>query len=139
MKKLIFILTAFVFSCQNNADDKVEIEAKVENVKPKETNQTSVVPQITPGEYVEYHPNGAVKIKGVHNKNMQREGLWTSYYENGIKWSESYYSNGKRDGHSLTFFPNGGVRYLGEYKDDIKIGTWTFYDETGKVVKEEKY
>ncbi len=68
-----------------------------------------------------------------------RNGLWLSYYENGSKWSESMYVHGKKNGHSVTFFPNGKIRYIGEYKDDEKSGNWRFFDEVGLLVSEENY
>lgn len=109
----------------------------IQESDPSSANGTNT--GIKPGEYFEYYPSGGVKIRGFHNDQLNREGLWISYYEEGTKWSESYYLNGKRDGHSLTFYPNGQIRYVGEYKDDKKTGTWTFYNETGAVTKEEKY
>ena len=78
-------------------------------------------------------------MKGRYDSKSLRTGLWVSYYDDGSKWSESYYIEGRRDGHSLTFYPNGQIRYRGEYKMEEKIGTWTFYTETGEVSKEENY
>jgi antitoxin component YwqK of YwqJK toxin-antitoxin module len=39
----------------------------------------------------------------------------------------------------VTFFPNGKIRYVGEYKDDEKSGNWKFYDEAGLLISEENY
>jgi antitoxin component YwqK of YwqJK toxin-antitoxin module len=90
-------------------------------------------------DYQEFYETGELKIEGDYDDNEARHGLWLSYYENGIKWSESNYSHGVRMGHSITFFPNGRVRYVGEYADDKQTGHWIFYDEEGNVVKEEDY
>ena len=78
-------------------------------------------------------------MEGKLNANGNRDGLWISYYENGTKWSESYYDDGSREGHSLSFFPSGQTRYIGEYKNDKKIGVWKFYDEDGELFKEETF
>lgn len=91
------------------------------------------------GKTIEYHPNGNIKMEGRLNEKGQRDGLWISYYENGTKWSESYYVDGLRDGHNLSFFPNGRIRYVGEYKNDKKVGTWKFYNEDGSFATEETY
>ncbi|MCB9224667.1 MAG: hypothetical protein R2780_00080 [Crocinitomicaceae bacterium] len=131
-------LVLFLISCSDEEKKGiVEIETSIDEseiVKPEIVDTIS-----KPGETVEYHPNGAVKIRGKLNEMGQREGLWISYYDNGVKWSESYYVNGILDGHSLTFFPNGKVRYVGEYKNGEKSGTWKFYDELGEFVKEENF
>lgn len=141
MKNLFLLLsfasTLFV-SCNNseNETEEITIEASPEKIEAQPIPQNKAA---APGEYIEYHPNGGIKMIGIYSETLQREGLWISYYDNGIKWSESYYTNGKQDGHSLTFYPNGKVRYIGEYKNDEKTGTWTFYDDSGNITKEEKY
>jgi antitoxin component YwqK of YwqJK toxin-antitoxin module len=131
-----------ILSCQQQAEknEALRDSKPISATAPeKSQNTTPTATEIKPGEYFEYHPNGEIKITGFHNNNLNREGLWISYYENGIKWSEAYYADGKRDGHSLTFYPNGKIRYIGEYKADTKTGEWTFYDEEGNVTKVENY
>lgn len=144
---LSIIATAcfFFVSCSSSEDKnepaKIETNLGDKEIQKREEIVTSInnSGEIKPGDYYEYHPSGGIKIRGFYNNNLKREGLWISYYENGTKWSEAYYLNGLRDGHSLTFYPNGKVRYIGEYKADQKIGEWTFYDEAGNISKTEKY
>jgi len=140
---LIFILPIsinFISSCQNSEQDEdVIIQTTTEKIEDNTVIQPPSAAVIAPGEFIEYHPNGGIKMKGIYNDNLEREGLWMSFYDNGIKWSESYYSKGKLDGHSLTFYPNGKVRYVGEYRNNEKFGVWMFYDDSGKLTKEEKY
>jgi antitoxin component YwqK of YwqJK toxin-antitoxin module len=89
-------------------------------------------------KHTEIYDNGQIKIDG-WMRGDKREGLWVSYYENGVKWSEDEYRAGMKDGKSVTYFPNGLLRYRGHYIEDTKAGTWQFYDETGKLVKEEDF
>ncbi len=142
MKKTALILSilTLLISCNNEAE-------KTETPQP-EGPQITVQPQEVPvnnpesftgEEYLEYHENGQLKIKGMYDQNGERSGICTSFYDNGIKWSESYYTEGTLDGHSVTFFPNGKVRYIGEYKNGEKIGRWTFKDEAGNVVEEKNF
>lgn len=141
MKNSIFILLFLVVSCGDN-DKKNKVSSEIETTIPEQPKNEIIKPQnseIKPGEYFEYHANGEIKIRGFYNDNLTREGLWLSYYENGIKWSEAYYSDGKRDGHNVTFYPSGKIRFVGEYKDDEKTGKWTFYDEEGNVTKIENF
>lgn len=141
MKYLWFIVILIICGCKSNdSSNEIEIETQVEAIKPD--NAVPAPPQnseIKPGEYFEYHPSGGIKIRGFYNNNLNREGLWLSYYENGTKWSEAYYTDGKREGHNITFYPSGKIRFVGEYADDQKTGTWTFYDEAGEVTKIENF
>lgn len=133
LKFILPALTLFVFSCQENdtsesVQEPLEITAQIEPIASSD-----------PNAYNEYYENGQLKIEGTYDENKQRTGLWVSYYENGIVWSKSYYLDGKKNGHSITFFPSGKVRYVGEYKDDEMSGNWTFKDEQGNVVDEKTY
>lgn len=141
--KLYFLMICITLlgACSNNSKTPT-----TPNISEDSLNYTTDAPKTidntpveNPAEHIEYHPNGQVKIKGRMNKAGERHGLWVSYYDNGTKWSESYYVDGERDGHSLTFYPNGRVRYIGEYKNDIKVGNWKFYDEEGNLTKEENF
>jgi antitoxin component YwqK of YwqJK toxin-antitoxin module len=85
--------------------------------------------------YSEIYDSGQVKIKGTL-VDGERHGLWVSYFENGLKWSEENYYMGAKDGKAVTYYPNGMLRFRGAYVDDNKAGMWTFYDEEGKIVKE---
>lgn len=154
MKNSVYIFTLFFLitvgcSSQNETEtgntttqssDSITVES-VTTVPAENTNPTSEHPlgDAEKMDYTEYYENGAVKIIGNYDDDGERNGLWISYYDNGIKWSESYYLHGLKSGHSITFFPNGKVRYVGEYQEDKMIGTWTFYDEEGNLVKEETH
>jgi len=132
-KFILFTFVILTISCQNNNKQKEE------NTTPEGIDIPEVIEISDPSVYTEYHENGQLKIEGNFDDNGLRTGRWISYYENGLTWSESYYVAGKKDGHSVTFFPNGKVRYIGEYKNDEKIGRWTFKDEEGNVVDEKSY
>ena len=143
MKYFAFFSIGLVLvACGGNEQDKetTEFETTFEDVVTDALKQPEIVDTISkPGETIEYYPNGAIKMRGKLNEEGNRQGLWVSYYDNGTKWSESYYDNGIVDGHSITFFPNGKVRYIGEYKQGEKSGVWKFYDESGEFVKEENF
>lgn len=147
------ILSSFIlFGCGDIANDSTSEDIIQESVNDSITpiieSETTIQDVIDPinsvvstpkKDYQEFHETGELKIEGNFDENEERHGLWVSYYEGGIKWSESNYSHGKRLGHSITFFPNGRVRYVGEYADDKQIGHWTFYNEEGDVVNEEDH
>ncbi len=141
MKKYLHVLLILtLISCNGNEESVVpEIESSDKEIEEAAHDKMPSTTTLQAGEYLEYYESGQLKIKGYHNQSIKREGLWISYYESGIKWSESYYIDGKKDGHTVTFFPNGSIRYVGEYDNDEKVGKWTFYDETGIVTHEEQY
>lgn len=145
---LIFSLTFFGCSSKSeenyntNTPSEVSAGHEIENASPTPANETenpSFQATYEKADYQEFYESGQLKIEGNYDQNEQRHGLWVSYYDNGQKWSESSYKNGLKHGHSITFFPNGNVRYVGEYKEDEKSGTWTFYNEEGEVTQEETY
>ena len=133
MRSIFFLsIIALLFSCKGSDIENSESTEK-------DTTVAITLDATSSDKTVEYHPNGNIKMEGNLNDDGLRQGLWIAYYENGTKWSESYYVDGIRDGHSLSFFPNGRVRYVGEYKNDIKVGTWKFYNEDGSLATEETY
>jgi antitoxin component YwqK of YwqJK toxin-antitoxin module len=141
MKISILYFSLFLLiGCSGKSDEKgnqSEVKQKIEN----EPNSLTTNDKQARGEknYQEFYDNGALKIEGNKDINGQRSGIWTSYYENGIKWSETYYRKGLKDGHSITFYPNGQVRFIGEYKNDEKYGEWTFNNEDGHPISTESY
>jgi len=84
-------------------------------------------------DVIEYHPNGAVKLRG-KSQGGKRIGDWESFYPTGLRWSESEYRNGFRQGDVITYYPNGMMRYQGLYYNDEPTGVWSFYDTTGAMV-----
>ena len=65
------------------------------------------------------------------DKDGKLDGLsiwWT--YENGQKWLEGTYKNGKEDGSHTRWFENGQKRSKENYKDG-KLVSETCWDEDG--------
>lgn len=127
MKKIMFgCALALLVACKNETQD---------TAKPEE-NLTEVVD----GVYKEYYP-GRKKIKfiGAQDQNKQRNGKWTFYSENGEELSVTIYEHGKKEGFSVVKYPNGAIRYRGEYLHDQPVGIWTVYDQQGKVISEKDY
>lgn len=85
-----------------------------------------------------YHPNHQKYMEGEY-KNNKRDGLWTSWYQNGNKWSEGIFKEGLDDGYRYIFHENGKKQIEGNYKDGKKVGVWKFYDDKGNFIKEENF
>ena len=139
---LAFTIT-LLMSCENNTTVNNDIQVSSKNVvldKPVEKFVEKPVEMIsTTGSFIERYDNGNLKTEGWQNSSGQRDGIWYAYYENGPKWSELTYTNGIKEGESIVYFPNSKVHYKGHYKNDKKVGTWTFYNEDGTVQNEKKY
>lgn len=103
-----------------------------EGNKSPETEQTGTKP------FTELYDNGQPKIKGMI-VDGQRDGLWVSFYEDGVRWTEENYINGKLEGRTINFYPSGLLRFRGQYMDGEKAGLWQFYDEEGKLIREEVF
>ncbi len=86
-------------------------------------------------KHIETYPNGQVKIRGNLVKGI-RQGKWEAFYENGVKWSESNYLFGKRNGIYKVFYPNGRLKIHGVYENETKVDVWFFYRENGQFEKE---
>jgi antitoxin component YwqK of YwqJK toxin-antitoxin module len=120
---IIFIAALVMYSCNSNTppeEEKSTTEASAKKSKPE--------------NYVEYHPNGVVKLKGL-KIDGKRSGKWESYYATGYRWSEVDYRNGVRSGEVISYHPNGMMQYQGRYYNDKRTGVWSFYDTTGILIK----
>lgn len=71
--------------------------------------------------------------------NGQRDGQWTAYFKSGIIRSRADYSEGRRNGPIEVFHENGMPYYTGQYKEEVKVGTWLFFDPQGKELKRVTY
>jgi antitoxin component YwqK of YwqJK toxin-antitoxin module len=121
----VFLLLASVLcACNSTGENQTAEEVK----STQEQSSKEIV------DVIEYHPNGAVKLRG-KSQGGKRIGKWESFYPTGYRWSESMYRDGYRQGDAVTYYPNGMMRYQGRYYNGEKTGIWTFYDTTGVLIK----
>ncbi|MDH5609782.1 MAG: tetratricopeptide repeat protein, partial [Cyclobacteriaceae bacterium] len=88
------------------------------------------------GEYhgpYEYNgPDGKAILKG-HYVNGLASGLWTRYFENGVKDSDRNYKGGNLQGTSTYFHENGKTETTCVYDEDERNGPCTYYDADGNL------
>ena len=73
---------------------------------------------------INYYPSGSKHVQ--HDLwRMQRVGPYIEYYENGIVKVNGCYTDGEFIGYDV--------------RGNKKTGKWSFYDESGKLIKEEWY
>jgi antitoxin component YwqK of YwqJK toxin-antitoxin module len=110
-----------------------------EKKAPKKETTDNLV-EIKNGIYTEYYPGRkAVKFKGPQDDNSLRNGRWFFYDENGNELSMTEYVNGKKHGFIFVRYPNGTMRYTGEFNMDTESGLWKFYKEDGSLASEKDY
>lgn len=135
----LILLLVVVSSCNGNKektiDDVINSEDYQDSLEAlKRKNERKELITIKYGEYKEYYPGKEkIKIRGFVNDDEQRTGKWSFYDQQGNELSVIMYENGKREGFSVVRYPNGSVRYSGEYHEDKKVGEWKFYDEQGNL------
>jgi len=132
---LLLVVAIIVIACNRTTSEVKETHA---DGKPKK-----VVEYITDANgkkilYKETHyfPSEKKYISGTYDDKELRNGIWTSWYENGQKNSEYKYINGKEDGVYNVWYPNGNQYIKGKYKMGKEVGIWTFHDSLGNVMKE---
>lgn len=84
----------------------------------------------------EYYEDGKLLKEGALSNNEKRDGLWKSFYRDGVLWSEGSYDDGMREGKTITYFPNGNKYYEGQFAQSKKVGVWKFWKEDGTFEKE---
>lgn len=107
--------------------------------QPKKEDPSSLV-EIKDGVYTEYYPgHKAVKFRGPQDENEMRDGRWFYYAENGTEQSMTEYKHGKKEGVTFVRYPNGTMRYVGEYKDNQPVGKWKTYNQDGSLQEEKDF
>ena len=68
-----------------------------------------------------------------------RTGNWTGWHENGVKWSELSFKNGKKHGVQKNWYDNGQKELQGEYEYGKPVRTWFWWYFDGAPMQEGKY
>lgn len=138
MKNIIFLLgfgCLFLFACEDFIDESDERKTNEQT----QENPEDLIERM-PGIYREYYPGKRqLKIAGPLDAEDKRNGAWESYFENGQMNSTTYFIHGIKEGHSIVYHPNGTIHYVGEYKNDQKIGLWLTYNNQGELISEDSF
>jgi antitoxin component YwqK of YwqJK toxin-antitoxin module len=109
------------------------------------------------GEFRYYYPGGELKARSVLSDNGNRSQV-TTYFKNGRKMAEGLYINekkdsiwkfysefenvlvseenykdGKKEGVSITYYPDGVVAERLTWKNGVRSGLWEQYYTDGKI------
>lgn len=128
---------------------------KGKKIKIKQWNDNGILyyensTPLSGNNYFKWYENGKLmeEVTDIYLENSK--GKWDfknvrkKYYSNGnLKEIKRYYNtqkNGlKLDGDYSCWNENGQIRFQGQYKDNKKVGKWTYWKEKGKIEKEEYY
>ena len=142
MNKLLKLLTLFVLALSVASCDRVKttpvVTASYADGKPRILTEYIVDEYGRKKIYREtyFFPGEKKYIEGKYDTEALRNGVWTSWYENGNKNSQQKYVNGKEDGKYRVWHSNGKLFIKGKYKMGQKTGVWKFYDSLGVKTKE---
>ncbi|HTA62005.1 MAG TPA: hypothetical protein VK835_06095 [Bacteroidia bacterium] len=148
MKNFLFIASVSMFllgACTSNEKEKEKVLTAEDSANQQIKSQIDkIVDDLAPpdsdytGELFQKYESGVVKTKGFFRFG-KRHGQWFYFYPNGYIWSEALYDNGKMNGHSKVYYENGKPYYEGNYKQDISVGVWHYYDTSGTLAIERTY
>lgn len=135
---ILLILCIAVISCKTKTTKEENPQEKKDTLQQEFSFATKTDSLVADGEQIYYHKSGAVEMRGIM-KNNKRDGLWKSFYENGLPWSETTFKDGKKDGRTTTWYENGQKRYEGFFTNDVESGRWVFWHQDGTIAGTQNY
>jgi antitoxin component YwqK of YwqJK toxin-antitoxin module len=81
----------------------------------------------------------ARKVKYFSDGSTVNHGAYTEWYDEGEKFMEGSYEDGKRVGLWTFYREDGRKAKAGGYKDNLPDGTWTYWAADGSKQREENY
>jgi antitoxin component YwqK of YwqJK toxin-antitoxin module len=134
----LFLVLVFLAACSEKLEERV-----TETFDDGKTKRVQYFKGEGEDRYMKkdlfYYENGNKRVEGEYNKEGQKDGKWTYWYEDGKKWSEGYFSEGLNHKKRTTWHENGEMHYTGTYDKGKRVGVWKFYSEEGELVKEIDY
>lgn len=79
-----------------------------------------------------YDINGKVYSEGNYDLG-NTDGIWKDYWENGQVSYQRSYLMGSTEGEIIRHHKNGQTDMTGPYLDDLRNGTFQYYDELGEL------
>lgn len=77
---------------------------------------------------------------GAVDSLRNRIGIWTEFHNSGEFKGKGLYTNDKRTGDWIFYYPNGKIEQKGKYdKKGRAQGEWKWFYENGSLLREEQY
>lgn len=130
MKKFYILMCLVVLAaCKSEEKEETTTKNPSDSVEIKDDYE-----KIENGYFRSYYgTNNQVKVEGLLDRDSNRHGIWKSYFSDGRQQSLTEYKHGLKDGFTVVYHINGALYYRGEYRKDVEVGVWDYYDvNTGK-------
>jgi hypothetical protein len=124
-------------SCQRPADlekARVAVDSAQAAQRADSLAKTAMADSLRDGHHEYRDAQGRLYMEGDF-LNKQRQGVWTSYGENGRVMSRNEYREGQLNGLTTVFQDNGALKYSGDNKHGHPVGEWRFFDATGGLAR----
>ncbi|MGQ1889569.1 toxin-antitoxin system YwqK family antitoxin [Thermophagus sp. OGC60D27] len=90
------------------------------------------------GTYIEYFPDGTIHLE-MTLLNGKKDGPTTYFYPNGQKKEVRFFKANLMDGTWITWDENGNKKAEARYNNGQKDGKWLIWDENGTLRYEMEY
>lgn len=90
------------------------------------------------GKSVYYHPNRALKQKGVYLLG-KKVGLWKTFYPNGKIGTSGEFACDQKNGIWKSFYKTGEPKEEGNYVHGQKTANWKRWNDAGELLKIEEF
>ena len=129
MKKLLFIVPLLIaFGCSKS----VEVETLIEKDGLKYLPDAEIP---YTGPVISLNDKGKKRSDG-HYKEGKKEGLFTIWLGDKVKFIETNYKDGNMDGLATTWFLDGKIKAKTHYKNGKKDGSYSSWYENGDKKEE---
>jgi antitoxin component YwqK of YwqJK toxin-antitoxin module len=136
-----------------------QVKTTIYHPNEKKASEGQYIDQIKDGEWSYWDEDGTL-IRVEHYKKGIKEGIWKTfsaqtgilleevvylndqlhgtaktYYTDGTPCTVENYINNQRNGEAESYYGNGILSIKGSFHKGLKLGTWNYYDEEGKLRK----
>lgn len=80
-----------------------------------------------------FHLSGKRMAEGRYTGKELKDSVWTYYDEAGVLISREKYVNGKKEGASFVYFPDGTISEERNYKNDLQDGPFKQYFDAKRL------
>lgn len=147
MKKttLLFVFFSLLFNLSVAAQKTIWLDASRNETTKENAVYYRPAPKKMDNGYwlVDYYRSGKKRKEGFSTRKETAEEMYIGvvkyYYENGVKFQEMRYSEGKLDGNFYEFYKTGNLNTVGKYTNGLRDGIWKVFYENGKIKEKGKY
>ena len=91
------------------------------------------------GPYIEWSLDRSHKALAGIYVDDRKDGVWTQYHQNGAKLSQGGVRADRRHGKWQSWTKAGDLSLVSSYANGQPVGTWSYYDTSGRVARSETY